>query len=29
MLLVKQPVSYSFAWHVSCKVKYFAKLANV
>ena len=26
---VTQPVSYSFACHVSCKVKYFGKVANV
>ena len=26
---VMQPVSYSFACHVSCKVKYFGKVANV
>ena len=24
-----QPVSYSFAFRVSCKVKYFGKVANV
>ena len=26
---VRQPVSYSFACHVSCKVKYYWKVANV
>ena len=26
---VTQPVSYSFACHVSCKVKYFGMVANV
>ena len=26
---VAQPLSYSFACHVSCKVKYFGKVANV
>ena len=26
---VTQPVSYSFTCHVSCKVKYFGKVANV
>ena len=26
---VTQPVSCSFACHVSCKVKYFGKVANV
>ena len=26
---VTQPVSYSFACHVSCKVKYFGKVGNV
>ena len=24
-----QPLSYSFAFHVGCKVKYFEKVANV
>ena len=24
-----QPLSYSFACHVGCKVKYFGKVANV
>ena len=26
---VTQAASYSFAYHVSCKVKYFGKVANV
>ena len=26
---VTQPVSYSFACHLSCKVKYFGKVAKV
>ena len=29
IFFVMQPVSYSFACHVSCKVKYFGKVANV
>ena len=29
MYFVMQPVSYPFACHVSCKVKYFGKVANV
>ena len=29
IFFVMQPVSYSFACHVSCKVKYLGKVANV
>ena len=29
IFFVMQPVSYSFACHVSCKVKYSGKVANV
>ena len=29
IISVTQPVRYSFAFHISCKVKYFRKVADV